>query len=1012
MNTIGRFIGINKYDDINISNLIGATKDAIALYSIFLDSYNDIDAKLILDENATTEKVKDEIINLLENATEHDDIIISFSGHGSRDHRLVVSDTMLNKIEASSIGMDELSNAVNHSNANSIILFIDCCFSGKAPAKVFESSLAARDTFNLANNVLGKGKIIITASGFNEPAYENPNTMHGLLTYAIIETFTSEEFLDGGRIKLNIALENVSKLVRKQAKGIGYIQNPIIFNLIKSSISIKKLEKGIQYFQYFPNKSKKRLGYSISDLKLVGIPPKVYNTWKSYLSDTFLPLQLSAINEFNILNGSSLLVCAPTSSGKTFIGELAAISALVTENKKTIFLFPYRALVNEKFDYFNELYSNNLNLNIVRCSGDYLDQTSLFTKGKYDIAILTYEIFLSIILQNDAILHSCGLIVFDEIQFIGDEHRGITFELIFARLKFLKLQGINPQLILLSASVGGLNHFDEWLGVNVLKTDERPIPLEFGVIDYEGNFKFICQKKIETKKLIPQLPLINKLSNNKDDELTYFICLGLLRNKAEKILIFRNTKRASESTAVFLSNKLPKSPALDVLEELEELDNATTSRKLKKCLNSSVAFHNSNLNKEEKALVERSFKSPEGLVRIIVATSTLAAGINTPASTVIIVDKGFPWLKKDYSVAAVKNMAGRAGRIGYQDRGRAIILSNSFVNRDYFFEKYVNAPPESLRSSFDDTSIYTWLIKLLAQVNGIVPEKIPDLLGNTYGGFLLNQTYLNWINSIELNLKHILPKLAVNDLIERIEDKIYLTELGKIFGRASFKYESGIKIVEIINYVAKNFEKYTLDGRGSILHLLLILICLDEIDQLFIPFDYRSYKEHKWEEELALSFEYNLLPILKYKIYDEGVFLKRCKKICVIKKWVSGTPVIDIQNEFSFDERYPLEPGHIRAVADLIRFHLGSIFEIIRKIKPGLIPNLTEVEQFSKQLEFGLPPIGLSLLNLPITLYRGEYLQLIKNGIYSVKDFQQLKKEDLLKIIKNESRIDEIIAKK
>jgi replicative superfamily II helicase len=114
------------------------------------------------------------------------------------------------------------------------------------------------------------------------------------------------------------------------------------------------------------------------------------------------------------------------------IGELAAIQA-VTGGKKAVFLLPYRALVNEKFDEFSERYAP-AGLRVVRCSGDAADGVAPVLTGRYDLGFFTYETFLNLALGSPRLLNQLGLVVLDEGQFITDPHRGITVELIFSLL--------------------------------------------------------------------------------------------------------------------------------------------------------------------------------------------------------------------------------------------------------------------------------------------------------------------------------------------------------------------------------------------------------------------------------------------------------------------------------------------------------------------------------------------------------------------------------------------------
>ena len=112
------FIGIDKYLDPDIRDLTGARNDAKALWSLFSDTIPDINANLILDEDATSDCVSKTIEQTLKNATENDTVIITFAGHGTNDHRLVTYNTTVTNLQNSSISMDEIALLFKESPAN------------------------------------------------------------------------------------------------------------------------------------------------------------------------------------------------------------------------------------------------------------------------------------------------------------------------------------------------------------------------------------------------------------------------------------------------------------------------------------------------------------------------------------------------------------------------------------------------------------------------------------------------------------------------------------------------------------------------------------------------------------------------------------------------------------------------------------------------------------------------------------------------------------------------------
>jgi helicase len=242
-----------------------------------------------------------------------------------------------------------------------------------------------------------------------------------------------------------------------------------------------------------------------------------------------------------VLDGKSLLVVAPTSSGKTMIGELSAIQA-VSAGKKAAFLLPYRALVNEKFEEFTAQYGP-AGLRVVRCSGDASDGIGPALSGRYDLGFFTYETFLNLALASPRLVRQLGLVVIDEGQFITDPGRGITVELILALLLRARQEGIQPQLVMLSAVLGKLNGLDDWLGLGVLSSTQRPVPLIEGVLDRRGTFQFVdADGTTKVEQLLPTQSIVQRRDEPSSQDVIVPLAQSLVA-KGEKMIVFRKHAR-------------------------------------------------------------------------------------------------------------------------------------------------------------------------------------------------------------------------------------------------------------------------------------------------------------------------------------------------------------------------------------------------------------------------------------------------------------------------------------
>lgn len=988
----GVFIGVDKYSDFRTRELTAACRDATALWALFTDTIPDTKSSLLINEHATKHQISQAINDSLNNATDNDAVIISFSGHGSQNNRLICFDTIRESLTDTSISMELIADTFKRSKAKVILLVLDCCFSGKAPARVMEDTPIARDGIFPWESLAGKGRIIISASAANEVALETPG-VNGLLTAALINIMQSGD----GVVDLFEAMAKVTSIVRAEALKMGHVQNPVVLGFQEGGLTLPTLKKGKEYYKAFPEHKGLRITSKMSDLQGFGIPSLVLDEWEKDFKKGLNNLQVSAVNDFRILDGESLLVVAPTSSGKTFIGEMAFVKT-VSQGKRAAFILPYKALVNEKFDQFSSLYGERMGIRVIRCDGDHGEQIDSFMRGKYDIALFTYETFLVLSVATPFVLNQIGLVVIDEIQFVGDPTRGISVELLLTYLISVRERNIRPQIIALSAVIGDVNEFDSWIGIQKLLTKERPVPLTEGVLDRRGNFQYLdVYGRQQLTQLISSEMIIQRgVEPSAQDVVVPLVRKIIHDNPDEKIIVFRNVRGKAEGCAKYLADELGLSPATEVEAELPNNDLSRSSSFLREALHGGTAFHNANLHPNEKMIIERAFRDSQSKVRVLGATTTVAAGINTPASTVILAEKEFIGEDgREFTVAEYKNMAGRAGRLGYNETGRSIILTDNEVEREQLFRKYVLAKPEPITSSFHPDEVETWFVRLLAQFPRILRVDALTLLSSTFAGYKENKKSPGWQGQTKLVLENLLGEMERLELVEQEAGYVKLTLLGRVCGTSNLKYHSAMRLVELL----KSLDA----GLVTPIKIMAVMQALTEMDtQARVPVFRRGSKEEVWSREVSQIYGDDVARLLQRHINGNiHDYYSRCKKAALLSDWIAGMPINDLEKKYTLvDNSFcRLTYGHIVAVSSMTRFHLRPASEIASLILLGKQSISEEIDQLLKRIEFGLPKEALGLLDLPIKMRRGDYLNLYNSGICTIGQFWATLEEKLKSLI-------------
>lgn len=978
------FVGIDKHLDSNIPELSGARRDATALWALFMDSMPGLGARLLVDETATHDVVSHAILGALSGAEADDVVVLTFAGHGSPDGHLVLFDTNPANLAGTGLSMADLANAFKTTKARAVLCILDCCFSGQAPARVLETVARPRNAFALSG-IAGEGRILLTACAANESAWEQPSTGHGILTYALIEAWTSAA---GDFVSFPALADEIVKVARLEAERIGVTQTPVFLGSVQGGLVFPVLKRGDNYTAAFPARAVYQLSGSFLELAEHGFPTEIVHQWANDFPKGLNALQLRAVNEFGVLGGRSLLVVAPTSSGKTMIGELAAIQA-VTSGKKAVFLLPYRALVNEKHEEFSARYAAAGLLRVVRCSGDATDGVASVLSGRYDLGFFTYETFLNLALGSQRLLSQLGLVVVDEGQFITDPHRGITVELIFSLLLRARQRGVNPQLVVLSAVIGNLNSFDRWLSLPLLVSHERPVPLIEGVLDRRGTLQFVdTDGTTKTEAFLPAHRIMQRREKPSSQDVIVPLAQQLVA-KGEKLLIFRNMRRPAQGCAKYLARELGLPPATAVLEELPTQDLSGASQELRECLQGGTAFHNTNLLRAEREAIERGFRNRNGGIHVLVATTTLAAGINTPASTVVLAESEFVGEDgRPFTVAQYKNMAGRAGRLGYNETGKAIILADTPIERAQLFQRYVLGTPEEVRSSFQHRDLPTWTLRLLSQVRGIRASDVPGLLVNTFGGYSASRLNPQWIATVEGDVTVLIERMLNAKLTEREGDLIHLTLLGRACGASSLSFESCLRLVELLGRIdARQIQP---------VQVLAMIQVLDEMDAVYTPVLKRGQSESTRAGAVIHRYGHATAQALQRYCRDQVEYWARCKRAALLFDWIEGTPVDVLESNYSTTPyQGAVGYGDITRIADATRFHLRSAHQILSALFPDQPDLLEGLDEILQRLEFGLPADALPLAKLSVRLTRGQCLTLFRAGVRSQSQLDALAIETL-----------------
>jgi len=655
-----------------------------------------------------------------------------------------------------------------------------------------------------------------------------------------------------------------------------------------------------------------------------------------------------------ILDGTSVLVSAPTASGKTLIAMLGMLAHLPKHKSKIVYLSPLRALAAEKFTEFKKLEKINLGrkIKVGISTGDFDSVEDKLENS--DILVLTNEKMDALMRFGQSWISEIGLVIVDEIHLIGDEGRGPTLEMVLTRLKS-GLIGKIPQIIALSATITNSNELAEWLDCEHVESTWRPVPLSEAVYD---DFSVTNQDR-ETYDV----------SFDYVGSSTIGLGVDSVKNGGQGLL-FANTRTSAAKLAVDSGPPIEKTLSKNELNELLKIskkilannEHTQLVKKLAFVVKQGVAFHHAGLNQKCREIIETEFRS--GKIKLLSATPTLAAGVNLPARRVVI--SSVLRYNSQYggnvpiSVLEYKQLCGRAGRPQYDDEGESIIIGKN--NQELLLERYVDGEPEPIESKIiTPRSLRIHLLSLIVTSPSITEDKINEFFSETLGGTQTED------DIIELHLENAKTFLLDEEFISENDGGFLATRFGQ---KVSRLYIDPMTARDFRNAIEYDIVK---GGEHTFGFLHLVTTC----DEFYPTFDLRQ----KDLEKASIVIENNRQTLIRI-IEEEDC----SRSLLALDLWTNeGT-------EVNLSEELGIESGDMHRMAETAEWLVYSLRELSREFRREDL--VKELDVLRKRIVYGIKHELIDLVRIR-NVGRVRARILYKNGY---KNRTALKKVPLEKL--------------
>ena len=685
-------------------------------------------------------------------------------------------------------------------------------------------------------------------------------------------------------------------------------------------------------------------------------------------------------------DGSSLVLALSTASGKSLVAYANLLRA-VQEGGKGLYIVPLRALAAEKYRELRHLAATwNRPCRVGLAMGDYDTPTAAL--GHNDILVATSEKVDSLLRSSPSWLEGLGCVVADEVHLLHDRKRGPALEVSLARLRTGRP---DLQILALSATVANSRELAEWLEARHLSSHWRPVRLQRGIctgnlLEFEGE----PPRLLEGREALPAL-------------------VGDTLKRGGQLLLFVSSRRNAEAAARNLAPAV--APHLDrstrkALEgqardlEGSQAEKTLTTATVTGCLRAGIAFHHAGLAAPHREALEAAYRARH--LKVIVATPTLAAGVNLPAQRVIVRDL----YRYDFEmggsaplpVLEVHQMMGRAGRPGFDDLGEAVLIVKKPGQAEQIRQFYLLGQPEPLVSQLgSQAALRTHLLAAIAAGHCRHRKEVDSFLAATFYG------HCEELWRLHARIDKVLDFLAEKELIHReggpapagefatgtdlardlTVDRLEATDFGAKVSQLYLDPLGGVGLRHALNRADPELIRGDRSREGLELGLLHALCATPDMTSLYArPKERYGLLEQLYEKEEYLLVE---TPADEQGLDDH---LGHFKTALLLRAWANEA------SEDQLVETFGVGPGDLHHLTSTAEWLLYSFTQLARLELPELAPTL---DSLHRRVAFGVKEELLELLTLE-GIGRVRARTLHRNGYTDPRELAQARPEALAKL--------------